>query len=587
MTIGSIAVLFLVLPGFLFVSRRNDTLIEYAFRALGAAAAYWIVSYWFLSVIPLSFPRYILLSLAISLYLLLVRNRAPEKGKKHVHDIGSSILLTIFLAAISIPQWFVLTKQVIPAGNDMSMHAYFARAIASASGFPTNLLPMVPVMTFGSYPFGFSILTALVTKLGSVPILQSALLMTVFSHMLFDISVFLLLRKKYSVPISVGVSVLVAWLSAAPHLFISWGANPTVLSFALLLFGLSEVPDKDHRGSVLLSGMLGIASFLTNYMLPVALCYIAIPLALLNARTLIRWTREHVRAHDILGLSLLLLPFVLHLLREPFHMSEATAVFVRSLHRSELSQWFGKFDASFLHTLWVLLRDTFHPGLLWLYAASLLVLLLVRWKRVLNHIVFIAALAVLIINARFWVLPLSSILYPFRFSMLLLIPMSGAFADVLEFLLKQIAKFRSLGRTFVILAVCIPLGVWFVHDTRIPHYIQSSTESSVAAPSDLEAFRWLEHNTTARDVILNSYFDAGLWIPAAIGRPITVYHTNPVDYEVIRTRVLPRAAYAYVGSKHTDTIDQLIRNVGYEHVSYAPVYEKDGVTIYRLFFRED
>ncbi len=546
--IATLGVFFL--PGILILLRKEIlsplAVIEKLPLCIAVSLSYWIIAFWWLSLIPLSLGTLIAITIIASGIVYVAIGKYASYSKGFAAYFGNGIVPLFFLA-VAAPQAILLISQLVPSGQDMTMHAYIAAALVQNNAFPTTLLPVIPVDSFGLYPFGFSAVIAVMSKVNTLPIHTNALILTGLVHFLFDAALYLTLRSKFSPVISAMVAGIVAWTSANPHLFVTWGANPSVLSLSFLLFAVALLLSP-IRGvfTVMFAVFLLCASFLTNYMFVIAAIYICLPAGLLLF--LRRKQSRPVTALIapkcvILSIVISLLPFAAKFFSAQWKLSEATTLFIRGLHYDETARWNGDFTPSGLGQI-VQIMGAITDTQLLLLAGIAAFFLVRRSPRLVLLITYVDIfLTFFIVNARHWWVPFSSLLYPYRIVIVLLVPIS--------YLLALFFTRMKEKNVWLYLLLCIGFMVISVPRFRMLEYGQVSKAKNMVTPNDLTALYFLRDRTTQTDVIWNSYDDAGLWIPAIIARPITTYHTNPVDMDQIRKRKPMFPRYAFVGETNS------------------------------------
>ncbi len=570
MTAGIVGLVLFFIPGWLLIpTDRKHDYPERIFLVAGLSAAIWIPAFWYLSVVPIPFAWLLALMTAAGGIALIRHKRIPVR-----RSVRSWIVPFAYLSAVTVPVVILLWGLPVPPGKDMSMHAYIARAILEHGGFPDSLLPAVPVANFGTYPFGFSVITAVLSRLGGLAVAEASLIAVAVSHILFDVSLYMVLRKRFTPAVSGMVAISITWTSQSPHMFASWGANPTVLAMAFLLFAVSEhtghpAPRHAFRTLTFLS-----ASLLTNPMPIVASVFVLAMLLPVRRRHMRQAVRAYLSTPVLTYALLAVLPYAVRLMRFPWHMTPDTERFVRGLQQAELSGWNGSV-AGFLSAFAGLTAGSFDSAMLAVYAAALIYAATRDGNRLLPHLVAWIVIALLVFNSRIWMLPFSSVLYPVRIIPVLVIPIAVGIADAVSDLT---ARSRIAGAILLLF-----LAVLLVQRNIAVRFVRYSRTQSAVTHSDMAAMEWLAAHTDKRDIIANDYDDAGLWIPALAWRPVTVYQTNPADYHTVRTYISPVPSYAYVGASHVTSLETLTAPFGrVASESAMPVYVKDGVTVYRL-----
>jgi len=111
-------------------------------------------------------------------------------------------------------------------------------------------------------------------------------------------------------------------------------------------------------------------------------------------------------------------------------------------------------------------------------------------------------------------------------------------------------------------------------------------EQHVVTDADLIAFEWIEENTESDALFLNSYTDAGLWIPSIPFRPVVTVHTNPFMVEAAKEmQIRTDYDYFYVGNKRNVRVDDSPIDLDlYDNdPDLELVFREEGASIYKMF----
>jgi len=591
-----LTIAFFIFPGSLLLWRKHFLpswcIIEKIPVVAALSVSYWVISFWFLTYIPIPLNLFLSLSLIASFLLGMVLWRTQSrKPTLHPKTIGINALLLGLFLLLALPAITFATNQIAPPGADMSMHAYLAKAIYLKNGFPTTLRPLVPLDQFGAYPIGFPTVIADMMLLNGLPVYTDALWLSAFTYWFFAVSIYCFLRSRFPRPISMVTTVLVSWVSMTPNDFIEWGANPTILSLDFLIIGLTFLSYLNDRWSLVFLFASVYTAFLTHYTVPVGLMYVSLPVLLLLGKPIMRQLANWRRIKPIVLVCVFLpLPFLLHLRWDVGQVSETTRAFVAGLHQEELSQWSGARDLSALTGVTRFLLTTFGSPILTLYLLAVLLLALHNRRKSMLHVIGIAGISLLVMNGRSWILPFSPLLYPKRVALLLLIFMSLGIADGLQRAIHALSA-HGIRENDRRKRIWYALGILFIGYTYSPvmhinlRRFTASGRLSVVSKEDIAAFAWLAEHTTTDDIILNNYEDAGLWIPAITNRSITLYHTNPIDMDKLNT-TQRSPTYAYVGNRtltrfpDVDPINE--ESLSEDPKRYTKVYQNNRAAIYRI-----
>ena len=570
----------LFFPGVLLFFRGNIlpaySTGEKLILTIPVSLAYWIIGFWWLSIIPVPFTLWVYLSVGAAAFIAGILWIRPA-GKPTT--ISSHVPFIIFMSGILIPQLLLMSGQSVPSGADMSMHTYIASAIIEADKFPRSLTPVIPVGDFGLYPFGFSAVVAVLSAANRLPTYVNALLLTAVVHLLFDFSLYLVLRARFTPLISAIAAVVAGWVSNNPHLFIAWGANPSVLALTFLCLGVALYLANRKPVMPWLTVLFLCASFLTNYMFVVALAYIVLPvffMSLLRSGKKVIVIKKIVK--PMMVLVLISLPFITKAMTAGWHLSEATRKFVKGFHYEETAAWTGSISwKGFTEIAGIIMTVT--DKYLLIFFGLLLIFLFRYHKKIAYVSLYVTGiLSLLIVNARYWWLPGSAVLYPYRTTLILLIPIAWSMALLFTHLQKK-------GHVVFIAGLILILG-FFLPRFQFSRYREESRNNIQVIRSDLSAMAWLKTHSTKTDVIWNRYEDAGLWIPAIISRPITLYHTNPVDMSTLKNAATPLPTYAFIGAKAPQELP-IAEEVAVTfpealHWEFDIVYHNGNTAIYKI-----
>ncbi len=541
---------------------------------------YWIVGFWWLRYIPIPLSTWIILTIGLSaatwVYLWITTDKTLRPRRL------PSVSTIIFGAIVLIPQIILLLQQRAPSGQDMSMHAYIAAIITNINTFPRTLSPLIPVNQFGLYPFGFSTLVAVLSTINQLPIFTNALIMTAVVHALFDSALYILLRSKFTPFVSAFTALIVAWTSHNPHLFVEWGANPSVLSFAFLIISIAMLLQAKSKKMTILAICALTASLLTNYMYVITLGYMLVGVGIVS----FPYIRQHFRrqiASLALGLvvgCVLLSPFIhTYASYHGFALTEEVIRYIQGLHHNETDLWNGTFTPQGLWGIIEIIAETIDHKLLAFYALCILLLFSKKKLTAYLHVIQLFTVTLLVVNARFWWLPFSSLLYPQRIILILLIPISWIIAETLH-------AYRSQKHGILPTTIGCVLLLLMVLQLRQFQFTSTSRHHQLVTDNDITVLMWLKQHSEKTDIIWNRYEDAGVWIPAIIYRPITIYHTNPVDKYALMTVVKKAPRFAFIGEAvpQQGNIRDLVGESypSAENWQFTLLYSRGNAAVYRI-----
>jgi len=477
------------------------------------AAAFWVVAFWWMRLLPFDWhwPVVVLGASTLAAGLWLSRKSPP--------DLASAL---VWLAAAIV--FVALSRSALVApGVDGAMHTAVARVLADAHGRPASFRPLWPLDFFHSYPVGQPTLTALLAELGGLDWRQAGLAGHALAYALVMIA-FAAAVSRWSSGRASGLAagVLAVLAARAPLYFWTWGGAPNALGIAFGVAALAAGIDalQGDRRSVFACALFAAASLLTHGTTAAAFSYAALPML---AAAL--WLRPQLRRGfwqlaAAAGIAIVLCaPYL--------------AVLHRVLGPRELL-WARKtaIDSAALRIFPQMLHDV---PLLAGAAAALLVL----WRnpaRAVFPLALAAALALLVLNGRISLLPLSVLLYPDRVAVLLLLPIALLAHDALE------------GRPRL---AAVVIGVLLAHAALLQSKaLRAGREHALATEADLRVIAELPDCP-----ILTNYGDAGQWIPALAARPITFPQVNLLFFDEVASRIHPCAAFR--GEKRAYFVDTL------------------------------
>jgi hypothetical protein len=580
--------LLLIFPGILVIYLswwRQRFLSDLLVFVVGASIAFWIVTFWFLPYgkIPLSSWAYAVLMLAaVSMGMELWKY--PERDLIVVDrdDMFAVILLAV---AAALRFSFVWRWPLAPAGADMSMHSYMAALIAAADTVPSSHLPLLPIDSFGAYPVGFQVLTALMSMLGGIPIYRSAMLMEASTLAFLTLAFYGFVRVFWDRPSSAMVALLVTFLPRNPQHFVQWGGDPTLLSLGLLVTALALRPWLEKKMSLGMWGFcaLFVAASVFTHLIPViGLCYAMLPIGVYVAIHRFYTQREALQRimRNLLPIGLVSGLFVGVCLPTLLSTEVSTGEIEWVRHfqqRGAGGAWGGTIGNAIATIPPYLTEKIFGAPFVVLSVLGLLVLAYRRPHVALASGICVLTVIGLVINSMYWLLPLSYAIYPERVALLLLLPSALGIGALLDGVRRWWPKQDVLVWIMAALVLCVVVR----GNERLLY--KGLVPNSLLTKADLLAMRWIQEHTAPGAAFQNHYGDAGLWIPAIAFRPITEPHLNPFYFDEFRAASPGlNAQYVYVGKKKA--LGEPISLVEFESAPnrYRKVYDHDGVVIYEV-----
>jgi hypothetical protein len=545
------------IPGILLIFSKafnKKPLTEFLIYVVGLSLSFFVVLPWFVKYlnVPLMLSAYLVFIFSSVLMVINIK----RIDLKHLNaDRQEILLMGIFLIVLllrCLPMFF----QIAPAGADMSMHSYIARLIYDNDGIPNSYRPLLPISNFGAYPSGFPTLSTLTSLLCDCPVYRSGLLMSCITHALICFGLYILLLRFFDRNTAAATSIAATFLTRSPQWIIRWGGNPTVLALFFFIIAFSLIIELKERPSWLkvIFASLSLAAVLITHSI---IFYVGgIILAIYFLLSIKDYKYVYPTAACLFVFMLLfLLPYLANL---KFTLSKSAIESTRAWQMVDAKSVVYDLAASI-------------PFLL-LSIFGLPLLLKKNRHMAFTFLSITAVLIVLTMNFRLWLMPFSYLLYPGRVALALIIPLA-------IFAAPSISKIISLQKKTLLISFVIT-GLFFY----CAFYLYNSIAMCSVTRADLDAFKWMDNTISKSAVIMNNYGDAGLWIPAIIGRTIMNPHSEPVNYEELSARLRRYSAdYIYIGSK------AVYGNIRYKKeelqkypLKYKLLYINDGAQIWKI-----
>lgn len=548
-------VLLFIFPGalifYLSFSKKlsfSEAVVSIIFFSL----SYWIVSFWALKIIPLSFSNYINLTFLTSLFLILINH----KRKYHLSLPKKADIALLTLALILVIVLGRINLLVAPAGADMATHTYTAKLINKVDGFPKSYRPILPVDGFGSSPFGFSTLTATFSQVSGLPEYRSALFTIFLTYVLFGLALYMFLNIYFSESVSFITTPIIMFGSYDTLQYLSWGGDPTILAISFLIYGLflafylKRESQFSPKSAIILS--IPFYAFFTTHHSPFMVAASFIIPTLLIYFFINKVSFKKVVLPFLMFLASLFvmsIPF-LSSLKFP---SETTLEWIREWQGLF---WQGNISNAFI-TVPEFLQTIIGKIVSLLLALGMLSSFYIKVKHKNWFLLSFIWLFVIILNSRYWLLPFSPLLYPDRAVTVSLISISffvAACLTLFESFLTKIFKSKILAAIVITAIVMVTpfYGYSLLYESifRYELFIVGNDKYSSVTKDDLKAFEWISENTTTEDVFDNNYGDAGIWIPAIAFRRVIKNDSGPYVFDELKeNKDNLEPNYVYVGSK--------------------------------------
>lgn len=430
--------------------------------------------------------------------------------------------ITIYATLVFLLRWEA-------PGNDSTKWAALARLFLFNDQIPGDLRPLSLVEDLKGANMGLPVLIALVKALSGADFARVTNFFSCFSVACFIFSMAEALSTWFENRISRWAAFGALVLFTNPVQFLSWGGTPTLMGLTGGLSLLSWVhAQKDKlRFNDSIPYALAIVFAAHSHAVGIYVSILVfLPLVLYlgfqskNASILIRTGIKF-------GLltALLFSPFLLHwgmnathsqLMEAKDWQAKMSPILFREGHfflinlMSQLYSYVWE-TAGIMLTLvlgWILVQDRKQP---FLVPAGILFLVI----------------AILVANARFWILPLSYLIYPERTATLLAFPFSMTLAWLLERALNSTRKYQA-----AFLVVFLAFGLHQFHKRLFP-----VLTTTTLPKEDREVFKYIEQSVSLDDCIEITEHLGGMWIGAETGHchyPRHPFGFNTIDAD--RTR---------------------------------------------------
>lgn len=578
------AIAFFILPGLtllLVEKKAPSTWFVALIQVVAISLSYWICSFPLLKFIPLSHTNLFYLSSGIFLLVCIIQlivqrfkftntNQSPS-----VIDVLIITLISLFFASLS----FI---QDVPAGADMTTHSYIARVILEKNGYPTTFKPIVPIEHFGFSPTGMPSLIALWTQITQMPFHHTTMMFTSLTYILLTGGIYVMLTNFFSSRVSTITTIILIFIGKDLTSYLSWGAIPTVLSVSFLFIFLDQFvkiisnTDRDIRLASGIAALVFTAAFITHQIPPVVFFYGLVPFGVY-----LLFQKKNSQHYFSIGLFItLFILFSLAFFTSIKPISKDTREFLIDWQRNhDILSMRGDAYTAIIGVPNLVKRKI---GIDLLLVIFLGIITTLTQKKKLVDKFFLYSLGVyfvLLLNSKYWFLPLSELLYPDRVTTTAHLMMAYFTAKAIEKLISMdiwnsIKNHSSKIEIIIAASFLLYGGHLFIYTMYLnaEFIVNQSTKFSSVTKNDMAAFQWLSDNTSSTDVIANNYGDAGIWIPALVARTINHNDAAPHDFDELHpTEKKLKPNYIYIGDKQIYP-----ENIGYYKGSFAndPGYQR-------------
>jgi hypothetical protein len=545
-----------VYPGILLILcpvRKKINIVEILGFVFTLSIGFWISTSWIIQSAGISIRPFTYAVIVSTLILSVVFHGRIRQAE--IENTRDDRIILLLLGIAALLRFVPLFLVEVPPGADMSMHTYLTHLIVRNGSIPSTFEPLLPLELHGSYALGFHYLSALTSLVAGIPVHKACLTVTCLSHALYPLAMYILLRKFSDRWGALAMTIVSSFVCSMPQSLIGPGSNPTALAVDLLVIASAWL--LGIKGSISWTRRVVLAVILTAAPLTHAIpstgyAFVVVPVVLsLMVYTPFR-EREaarHLYRNGFAILFLVGLMLIPYLLSMEAHLSRGEINWVRNWQNiaflgASRNLPFGLeevFGGIFLVPFAIekKLGSTF----LLISALGLINAVVRRKSDSYPFIVYSVMLLLLILNWRYWLLPLSYVLYPDRLVILLTIPLAVLGTSALSWLLSRTG--RMTAKVLLTTGLLVVSGWFYAQNYLLPTF-----RLSAVSDADMRAFRWIENNTDEKAIFLNNYGDAGLWIPAMVLRPAVVIHSNPVyleEFRELQLSFLPH--YVYIGAR--------------------------------------
>lgn len=548
--------LFLVPGIFLLYSEvRSSGLISTLVFVIAGSLSFWTASFWPLEYIHISLTNLYYLTLVSTLAgiaVLNVRSRSRLDTTLHVEDwvVGSVLIM------VGVLRFMPYFTAITPAGADMSMHSYITALITNVNGVPKSYRPFLAVDAFDTFPVGFHTVSALIALLGEQAPYRSAFIVTCMTYTLLTCSLFLLVRNYGNWRVGLITALWFSFLLREPQGFIGWGGNPTIFALVFVIFFILSFLRINSRFSiyVMLAALFLDAVLLTHTIVFVEAFY-ALGASFLAFGLAKRFNRSLMAYGLTVGVLFLVIALPYLASMNEGVVTPATIAWIKNWVRNTDHAWHGSIK-DFYWSIPVYIYQRISVNVLFGIPTAALSLygMAVLYRDDRASLCFFSTLLVacmlLILNARYWILPLSFAIYPERVASMTIIPLGVFFSCGLSGVIGGIERLpllqsESIRRAaFVCLVSFFVLGCYRYNSTNYLHLCNDGPVSK----DDMAAFEWMAENTSPSALIESNYGDAGLWIPAIAHRRVTNPHINVAYLDKIERENM-KPDFVFVGSR--------------------------------------
>ncbi len=478
--------------------------------------------------------------------------------------VTASVILLVGCAPYLTP---VFAKHV-PDGMDASRYALNARLIAAEAGLPDSLAPFAPGVPFGAMNHGVPALAAVAVLCGASP--AAAVLAAVpLTFAALVLSLYLLVRLVTPrVPAAV-TAVAVAWFAHQAQRTLSWGGFPCVLTLAVGFLSARLLVDvlRGKRGPGWIPlGLCAGAQPILHGCMAAGWLYIGVPVATVVGLIVSRHRRRGLAGAGLAALLAAGIVLAYLVVARP-RFDGGTGAWIDA---TEMQDAYAGKGLQLLLTVPAYLGDAMGKFLTVVFIVAVGVLAVRRrWSALMVVVSVLLANGLVLMNAKYGLLPGSLLLYPVRVREFAL----GAAALGVGLAWRRLPPAVTVRRPRPVIVASVLFVLALSQHYR---YFQRTACRPVISEEAWQALQWsARHLSPADDFVATLYGTAGAYLPAVAGVGVTAWHAHfdqtSAAHDMARTRPVThvldierQAIRSGIGKgrydRESDRLDRLVRD---------------------------
>ena len=555
-------------------------------KTVASSIAFWVIAVWVASWVGVNLSTlfWVVTPTSAVLWLVILARKTRPPA---VFPTGPVQVIALALAFVLTMLPFVLT--LAPPGADMSMHGYITRMVYESGGVPETYQPYLPIEEFGAFSIGFHTLAAQAATVsgGALALHRAVLLIDCLVYFLLFLFLMGALRLRFNSWTTIACASVAMFATRNPQHFIAWGGTPTVLSIGLIACALPALtnPRDSRRADVCLCAFWLAAAFWCHPLPTIILGAVYLPYAgyLIGASIKTRDVSRLLRRYAAI-VAIGLVCTSLFLVKFDNRMSEDEMEWIKTWDTMVKERWRGTVLDSPITLTQHLTQYALGFLTIPLGFAMLLAVFSKRKEDRIN-LYFVLALAAIVINGKYQMLPKSMFLFPDRAEAMVPIfaaPLIGSLLVSAKNTLAAIISehhVRRLSFLCLLAVACISIGGSY------GYYLRPGLAEAQVTTDDIRTFNWIESHTDPDAYIANNYSDAGIFLPMMTRRRITVPHVNIVNWSETKIQVASKPArYLYLGVKSVYPVPFEWTSAVVEALKPRPqlIFQSGGARLYEL-----